>query len=105
MCKLNIPKQECLTILTAAYMVIQAGFLLQGGLVIHCFHTFAHYAADNHTIQEFQHTLSAEISIEGVGIHTGENVHIVLKPAEPNTGIVFQRVDLARQTNRKSRCR
>ncbi|MEI6949170.1 bifunctional UDP-3-O-[3-hydroxymyristoyl] N-acetylglucosamine deacetylase/3-hydroxyacyl-ACP dehydratase [Paraflavisolibacter sp. H34] len=48
---------------------------------------------ENH-LQEFQHTLASEISINGVGIHTGHTVEIVLKPAEPNTGIVFQRVDL-----------
>ncbi len=43
---------------------------------------------------EFQHTLATDISICGVGIHTGENVKMVLKPAGPNTGIVFKRVDL-----------
>src|SRR5688572_1189440 len=50
--------------------------------------------SDNHMIQEFQHTLAAETAISGVGIHSGQTVNIVLKPAEPNTGIVFQRVDL-----------
>ena len=44
--------------------------------------------------QEFQHTLASEVSINGVGIHSGQTVEMVLKPAEPNTGIVFQRVDL-----------
>ncbi|HVG16967.1 MAG TPA: bifunctional UDP-3-O-[3-hydroxymyristoyl] N-acetylglucosamine deacetylase/3-hydroxyacyl-ACP dehydratase [Chitinophagaceae bacterium] len=44
--------------------------------------------------QDFQHTLAAEVSINGVGIHTGQTVEMVLKPAEPNTGIVFRRVDL-----------
>ena len=43
----------------------------------------------------FQHTLASEVSIKGVGIHTGQTVEMVLKPAEPNTGIVFHRVDLA----------
>ena len=43
---------------------------------------------------DFQHTLASEISISGVGIHTGQMVDMVLKPAAPNTGIVFQRVDL-----------
>lgn len=50
---------------------------------------------DNHTTQEFQHTLNAEAAISGVGIHSGQMVEIVLKPAEPNTGIIFQRTDLA----------
>ena len=44
---------------------------------------------------DFQHTLASQISINGVGIHTGQNVDMILKPAEPNTGIVFKRVDLA----------
>ena len=43
---------------------------------------------------EFQHTLASEISISGVGIHTGHTVEMTLKPAEPNTGIVFKRVHL-----------
>ena len=43
---------------------------------------------------DFQHTLKSETAISGVGIHTGQTVDIVLKPAEPNTGIVFKRVDL-----------
>jgi len=43
---------------------------------------------------DFQHTLAAEAHISGVGIHTGQNVEMKLKPAEPNTGIVFKRVDL-----------
>jgi UDP-3-O-[3-hydroxymyristoyl] N-acetylglucosamine deacetylase/3-hydroxyacyl-[acyl-carrier-protein] dehydratase len=44
--------------------------------------------------QEFQHTLASPIAISGVGIHSGHTVDIVLKPADPNNGIVFQRVDL-----------
>jgi UDP-3-O-[3-hydroxymyristoyl] N-acetylglucosamine deacetylase / 3-hydroxyacyl-[acyl-carrier-protein] dehydratase len=45
-------------------------------------------------VPEYQHCLAAEVSIEGVGIHSGQMVKMLLKPAEPNTGIVFQRVDL-----------
>jgi UDP-3-O-[3-hydroxymyristoyl] N-acetylglucosamine deacetylase / 3-hydroxyacyl-[acyl-carrier-protein] dehydratase len=44
--------------------------------------------------QYFQHTIKEEITISGAGIHTGQSVTMKLKPAEPNTGIVFQRVDL-----------
>ena len=47
-----------------------------------------------HTTQDFQRTLASEVRIDGVGIHSGQTVEIVLKPSEPNTGIVFQRVDL-----------
>ena len=42
----------------------------------------------------FQHTIRQELSISGKGVHTGQSVTIRLKPAEPYTGIVFQRIDL-----------
>lgn len=48
--------------------------------------------------QHFQHTIKEEITIAGNGIHTGQSVTMVLKPAEPNTGIQFQRVDLPEKT-------
>lgn len=51
---------------------------------------------------DFQHTLASEISLSGVGIHTGHNVEITLKPAEPNTGIVFKRIDLPGQPSVKA---
>src|SRR3954468_11916390 len=44
--------------------------------------------------QSFQHTIQQEISILGAGIHTGQSVTMRVKPAAPNTGINFQRVDL-----------
>lgn len=47
--------------------------------------------------QSYQHTIKEEISISGAGIHTGRAVTMTLKPAEPNTGINFQRVDLAQK--------
>ncbi len=50
--------------------------------------------ADNKTVQEFQHTLLSPTSIKGVGIHSGQTVEINILPAKPNTGIVFQRVDM-----------
>ena len=51
----------------------------------------------NKNCSDFQHTLASEISISGVGIHTGRTVDITLKPSEPNTGIVFKRIDLEGQ--------
>ena len=30
----------------------------------------------------------------GVGLHSGERVELVLRPAQANTGIVFRRIDL-----------
>lgn len=41
-----------------------------------------------------QRTLAAEVKIAGVGLHTGEEVHITIKPASEG-GFVFQRVDIA----------
>jgi len=41
-----------------------------------------------------QRTLNQEIRAVGIGLHTGNTVELVLKPAEPNTGIIFRRVDL-----------
>jgi len=43
----------------------------------------------------FQHTIKEEVTISGAGIHTGQSVTMHIKPAEPNTGINFQRIDLA----------
>ena len=42
----------------------------------------------------FQHTIQEEVIISGAGIHTGQSVTMLIKPAEPNTGINFQRTDL-----------
>jgi UDP-3-O-[3-hydroxymyristoyl] N-acetylglucosamine deacetylase len=41
-----------------------------------------------------QRTLSGQVSVTGVGLHTGEKVKLVLGPAAPGAGIVFRRVDL-----------
>ncbi|WP_018616251.1 bifunctional UDP-3-O-[3-hydroxymyristoyl] N-acetylglucosamine deacetylase/3-hydroxyacyl-ACP dehydratase [Segetibacter koreensis] len=48
----------------------------------------------NSSGQSYQHTIQDEISISGAGIHTGQSVTMRIKPAAPNTGINFQRVDL-----------
>lgn len=41
----------------------------------------------------YQQTIAQDIVISGAGIHTGQAVTMTLKPAEPNTGIIFQRID------------
>src|SRR5690554_5736060 len=41
-----------------------------------------------------QRTLKNVIRATGVGLHSGEKVFLTLKPAAPNSGIVFRRVDL-----------
>jgi UDP-3-O-[3-hydroxymyristoyl] N-acetylglucosamine deacetylase len=42
-----------------------------------------------------QRTLKSLIRATGVGLHTGAKVTLALRPAQPETGIVFRRVDLA----------
>ena len=41
-----------------------------------------------------QKTIKNEVKFQGVGLHSGKIVNISLKSSEPNTGIVFKRVDL-----------
>ena len=41
-----------------------------------------------------QKTISNKIFFEGVGVHTGKKVKINILPAQPNSGIIFKRVDL-----------
>lgn len=40
-----------------------------------------------------QKTIKHEISCVGIGLHTGNKISMTLKPADPNTGIVFHRTD------------
>ena len=40
-----------------------------------------------------QHTIKKEVSATGIGVHSGKEVKITLKPAPPNTGIIFARSD------------
>ncbi|HCY15649.1 MAG: UDP-3-O-[3-hydroxymyristoyl] N-acetylglucosamine deacetylase [Curvibacter sp. GWA2_64_110] len=42
-----------------------------------------------------QRTLKSLTRAVGVGLHSGQRVEITLRPAQPDTGIVFRRVDLA----------
>jgi UDP-3-O-[3-hydroxymyristoyl] N-acetylglucosamine deacetylase len=44
-----------------------------------------------------QTTLKSVVTFEGIGLHTGAAVSLVLRPAPANTGIVFRRVDLPDQ--------
>ena len=41
-----------------------------------------------------QKTIKKNVSFSGVALHSGLNVNLIIKPAEPNFGIVFKRVDL-----------
>ena len=41
-----------------------------------------------------QRTLKSAIKSTGVGLHTGARVDMTMRPAQPDTGVVFHRVDL-----------
>ena len=41
-----------------------------------------------------QRTLKSLVHATGVGLHTGQKVKITLRPAQPDTGVVFRRLDL-----------
>ena len=41
-----------------------------------------------------QKTVKKQINFTGVGLHSGQIANICIKPSNPNTGIVFKRVDL-----------
>jgi UDP-3-O-[3-hydroxymyristoyl] N-acetylglucosamine deacetylase len=46
-------------------------------------------------MRHWQRTLRRAVSCSGVGVHSGVEVEMTLRPAAPETGIVFRRVDLA----------
>ena len=41
-----------------------------------------------------QKTINNSVSFSGVALHSGLNVNICIKPAQPNFGIVFKRIDI-----------
>ncbi|WP_282042569.1 bifunctional UDP-3-O-[3-hydroxymyristoyl] N-acetylglucosamine deacetylase/3-hydroxyacyl-ACP dehydratase [Winogradskyella flava] len=41
-----------------------------------------------------QKTIEKEVTLNGVGLHTGADVTLVFKPGAENSGFVFQRIDL-----------
>ena len=45
-------------------------------------------------MSHLQKTIKTPIYFKGIGLHTGENVNICLKPSEFNTGIKFKRTDV-----------
>jgi len=49
-----------------------------------------------------QRTLKNMIRATGVGLHTGVKVYLTLRPAAPNSGIVFRRTDLAQPVEVKA---
>ena len=41
-----------------------------------------------------QKTINNKVTFSGIALHSGVNVNVCVKPAEPNFGIVFKRIDL-----------
>ena len=50
-----------------------------------------------------QRTLKNVIRATGVGLHSGDKVYMTLRPAAPDTGIVFRRIDLAQPVEIKAK--
>ena len=41
-----------------------------------------------------QKTIKNDVTFSGIALHSGLNVNVCLKPAKPNSGIIFKRVDI-----------
>jgi len=41
-----------------------------------------------------QKTIKKKVSFSGIGLHSGAQVNVCVKPSAPDTGIVFKRIDL-----------
>ncbi len=50
-----------------------------------------------------QRTIKGLTRAVGVGVHTGQRVELTLRPAPPDTGVVFRRVDLPTAVDIKAR--
>ncbi len=48
-----------------------------------------------------QTTLREQVSVTGIGVHSGSPVTVILHPAEPDTGIVFLRSGIDGQKDRE----
>jgi UDP-3-O-[3-hydroxymyristoyl] N-acetylglucosamine deacetylase len=46
------------------------------------------------SLQEYQTTLKSRVTLSGIGVHSGKAVSVHLNPADPDTGVVFSRIDL-----------
>lgn len=70
---------------SASHVVAKQAFAVDG-------RRFSSPSADTDLVM--QTTLATEVSLDGIGLHKGTLVRLVLKPAAANTGIVFRRTDL-----------
>ena len=50
-----------------------------------------------------QKTIAVDVSYTGIGLHSGTEVNMKLRPAPVDTGIVFIRTDLPEKTQIKAR--
>ncbi len=41
-----------------------------------------------------QKTIKEVVNFNGIGLHSGQKVKVSIKPSDPNTGIIFKRVDI-----------
>ena len=59
---------------------------------------------NGHFNPDKQHTIGADASISGTGLHTGIMVDLTLKPANPGHGLQFKRTDLPGEPLIKADC-
>ncbi len=52
------------------------------------------------TPSAFQHTVQGPALFAGVGVHTGAQTRVVVRPASPDAGVVFIRTDVTDRDNR-----
>jgi len=57
---------------------------------------FAGRSKTNYVLRtmSMRHTIAREVAAEGITLHTGTQVRMMLAPANPGAGIVFRRADL-----------
>src|SRR5688572_16417126 len=44
-------------------------------------------------LHDYQTTLKSRVSLSGIGVHSGNPVSIHFIPADPDTGVIFSRMD------------
>tara|TARA_B100001123_G_scaffold376541_1_gene443288 strand:- start:329 stop:1255 length:927 start_codon:yes stop_codon:yes gene_type:complete len=49
--------------------------------------------------RDFQKTIKESVELQGVGLHNGKEVNIILNPAKADTGIKFVRIDVESSKN------
>ena len=57
------------------------------------FSNFSKFKLEDLNVISNSKTVKKSISFNGVALHSGLEVNLTIKPAEPNFGIVFKRID------------